>query len=365
MENKQIGILTFHDSDNYGAVLQAYALQSYIYNNISSNVEILDYRKNLNANNVSSIFKGATHNPIKNVILNLLHFLQRNELKAIHEKFESFRNDYLKLSSKTYASEDDLRYCETKDYYITGSDQVFNPRLPDYRAYYLDFVNGRGKKVAYAPSFGISTFSDDVTKQIMPLLTDFDAVSCREDTGAKYLAKILGTYIPVVFDPVFLLSKEEWTKVAITPSEEKYLLVYCLSKGQSGKIDKLAKQIAKEENLKVITIGSTGVFSLKERIVVGPREFVGYINKADFVLTDSFHGTSFSLIFGKRHLSFIANKAKGTRIETIMNSFGKSQEIIYDIDNYHFISDAIKSPHIIPNNDLNASKEYLKKHLNG
>ena len=366
MENKRIEILTFHDVDNYGAVLQSYALQHFIYKNISSKVEILDYRKKTNAANYcNSIFKGATHNPFKNVILNFLHFLQRKELKAIHEKFESFRINYLKLSPKTYETEEELLGCEPKDYFITGSDQVFNPRLSDYRAYYLDFVKGKGKKVAYAPSFGISSFNDDITNQIKPLLTDFEAISCREESGAKYLTQILGKKVPVVLDPVFLLSKEEWAEVAIAPKEKKYLLVYCLSKGQSSKIGNLAKHIAKEENLEVITIGNTGVFSLKGRKAVGPREFVGYLNKADFVLTDSFHGTSFSLLFGKRHLSYIANKDKGTRIEVIMKAFGKGQEIIYDIDNYHFNSDAIKPACIIPNEELKASKEYLHSHLNG
>ena len=367
MENKQIGILTFHDADNYGAVLQAYALQHFIDKNISSNVEILDYRKNTKAAKGTSIFKGATHNPIKNVILNILQYLQRKELRAIHEKFESFRSDYLKLSQRTYETEEDLSQCENKDYYITGSDQVFNPRLSDYRIYYLDFVKGRGKKVAYAPSFGISSFNDDITNQIKPLLVNFDAISCREESGAKYITQILGTDVPVVLDPVFLLSKEEWREVAIAPKEKNYILVYCLSKGQSSKIARLAKRIAKQENLDVITIGSTGVFSMKGREckVVGPREFVGYFNKAGFVLTDSFHGTSFSLLFGKRHLSYIVNKEKGTRIETIMKAFGKGQEIIYEIDKYIYNSDAIKPASIIPNEKLKVSKEYLHSYLKG
>lgn len=366
MENKQIGILTFHDADNYGAVLQAYALQHFIEKNVSSDVEIIDYRKE-SISNGFSLFKGSTHSPVKNLVLNVLHLFQRRELKAIHDKFESFRNEYLKLTSQRFATEEQLAHCDTKDYFITGSDQVFNPRLPDYRAYYLGLLSGGGIKLAYAPSFGISTFNDEITNKILPLLKDFQAISCREKSGADYLSMILGVDVPVVLDPVFLLAEEEWKEVMISPKEanRKYLLVYCLSKGQSGKIRKLAKTIAKIENLEVITIGSTGKFSIGGSKVVGPCEFVGYLNQAEFVLTDSFHGTSFSLLFGKRHLSYIANKDKGTRIEAIMKSFGKGSEIIYDIDSYRYKTGEILPPRRQPVEELAASKRFLHNHLNG
>lgn len=152
MENKHIGILTFHDADNYGAVLQAYALQHYIEKNVSSDVEIIDYRKE-SISNGFSLFKGSTHSPVKNLVLNVLHLFQRRELKAIHDKFESFRNEYLKLTSQRFATEEQLAHCDTKDYFITGSDQVFNPRLPDYRAYYLGLLSGGGYKVGLRSKF--------------------------------------------------------------------------------------------------------------------------------------------------------------------------------------------------------------------
>lgn len=363
MENKQIGILTFHAADNYGAVLQAYALQQFIHNNISPNVNIIDYREKDKTKGLS-IFEGSTHNPIKNLVLNVLFLLQRRKLLAIHDKFEDFRNSYLHLTERRYESETSLGECNDMNYFISGSDQVFNTRLKDYRAWYLGTVGGNGKKVAYAPSFGFSSFTDEITNKILPLLKDFSALSCREASGAKYLSDILCQPIPVLLDPVFLLNREEWKRMAVMPKEKgKYLLVYCLSKGKAGKINQLAHDIAKKENLSVVTIGSSGIFSHGSNAILGPREFVGYFSNADFVLTDSFHGTSFSLIFGKRHLSYIANKDKGTRIESVMKIFGKDEEIIYDINTYTYNKNNIQNAGDIPIDVLNDSKRYLLDNL--
>lgn len=362
MENKRIGILTFHNANNYGAVLQAYALQHYIELNISKNVEILNYRKQ-NKSEGNSIFKGSTHNPVKNLILNLLRSFQRGNIKQRSKKFDEFREKYLHLSERVYDSE--FSFGESAyNYYIVGSDQVFNPQLSDYRVYYLSSINGNCKKLGYAPSFGISSFSDEITNKIGPLLRKFDALSCREEIGAKYISNILNNDIPVVMDPVFLLSKEEWKDVAIEPETKKrYLLVYCLTKGKSGKINQLARLIAKKKKLTVVTIGSSGLFTNKGVNAVGPREFIGYFINADFVVTDSFHGTSFSLIFGKRVLSIIANKNTGSRIENIMNIFGRNDDVIRDIDKYKNHEEQksyLEDRHL---ELLEVSKKFLNKNL--
>lgn len=350
MEDKQVGIITFHSSDNYGAVLQAYALQQYIESSLKFTVEIIDYRKN-NKKEGPFVFVRATHNFLKDLVLSVVRFIKYPSLKRRHERFEEFRMDFLHLTPQRYVGTASLKHIR-KDYLISGSDQVFNPRLKDYKAYYLDFDKGNGKKIAYAPSFGISTFSDDITRQILPLLTDFDILSCREESGASYLSKILSRPIPTVVDPVFLLKKEEWEDVAVLPKRKKYLLIYCLSKGKRRQLQKIAKEIATKENLEIVSIENEG-----------PREFVGYIIGADFIVTDSFHGTSFSLIFGKRHISCVINKAKGTRIENVMKMFGKDGEIVYDLTNYKYRPDSIKNNISNSLAEIEYSKDFLKTHL--
>lgn len=350
MENKQVGIITFHSSDNYGAVLQAYALQHYIEEALGYNVEIVDYREN-DKKEGPFVFVRVTHNFFKDFVLSVIRFLKYPSLKKRHERFEDFRKDYFHLTPQCYVGAESLNLLR-KDFYISGSDQVFNPRLKNYKAYYLDFDKRNGQKIAYAPSFGISTFNDDITRQILPLLTDFDILSCREESGASYLSKVLSRTVPTVVDPVFLLSKDEWGRVAILPKRKNYLLIYCLSKGKLRQLQKIAKEVAAKEHLDIITIEDEG-----------PREFIGYIMGADFVITDSFHGTSFSLIFGKRHISCIINKSKGTRIENVMRMFGKENEIVYDLGNYSYDSAIIKPCSVSNLLKIKQSKEFLKTHL--
>ena len=350
MENKQVGIITFHSSDNYGAVLQAYALQHYIESLFDYNVEIIDYRE-AEKNEGLFVFVRATNNSLKNIVLSVIRMLHYPDEKRRHDKFEGFRKNYLHLSQRRYLGIESLGLIR-KDVYITGSDQVFNPKLKNYKAYYLDFDKKNGLKIAYAPSFGISTFNNEITRKILPLLADFDVLSCREESGASYLSKILSRPIPTVVDPVFLLNKEEWRNVAVLPEKKRYLLVYCLSKGKLRQLQRIAKEIASQERLEIISIGNEG-----------PREFLGYFLDADFVVTDSFHGTSFSLIFAKRHISCIINKSKGSRIVNVMRMFGKEDEIVYDLDKYKYNPDAIKIFTISDVAEIEYSKEFLKTHL--
>lgn len=361
MENKRIGIITFHAVDNYGAVLQAYALQHYIETNISPDVVIIDYR---NKKKSHSIFGGRTRNPLKNVILNFLDMFHRQEKRMRHQKFEEFRQNFFRLS-KRYEGVESLKDMESFDYYISGSDQVFNPAQESFMAYYLGFSKGKGKKVAYAPSFGISVFTEEITTKILPLLKDFDVLSCREQTGATYISRIINNQTPVVLDPVFLLPKAEWENQAVKPhNKDKYLFVYCLTLGKSAVLQSMAEEVAKKENLKIVTIGNTSsVLFRRHENIVGPLEFVGLIMSAEIVVTDSFHGTSFSLIFGKRVLSYIANKKVAARIETIMKIFGRESDVIYDIDNYEYSQEQSFSSPDIHEKKIEESKLFLKESL--
>ena len=217
----------------------------------------------------------------------------------------------------------------------------------------MNFKKGKSKKISYAPSFGITKFTEAITMQILSLINDFDAISCREDAGVDYLKCITGRDIVKVLDPIFLLTKEEWEKIAVIPKCSKpYLLIYCLSFSKYRKLKKLAVDISTKENLDIISINN-----------VSPQEFVGYLLFADFVITDSFHGTSFSLLFKKRHLSYIANRSKGSRIENIMKIYNKENEIIYDIDNYKYNHDTIKNVDICINEMKEQSINYLYKNI--
>ncbi len=363
--HKRIGLLTFHTPDNYGAVYQAFALQNYVNKELGKDVEIIDFctQKHLKAYNV---FKKQSNNPIKNFLKHCITATQYLALKKKKRLFEQFRKSYLKLSAKRYNSEDEfLSHTEMYDTYLVGSDQVFNPHNEYYKAYYLAFEKRGKRKIAYAPSFGISTFTDEMTEKIFPYLKDFDNLSCREKQGAEYLSRIMGKEVPAVVDPVFLISKDEWKKLAVIPQEkQKYVFVYDLCGGEE--LMSIAKSIAKERGLKIIC--ATGRIrnnysGVDVRFDIGPAELLGYINKAEYMVTDSFHGTSLSLILQKKVITYIALPHAASRITSITEFLGTSNQVItnvatFNINNIRFNEYGEKLAQFV-----DGSKKYLETAL--
>lgn len=331
---RKIGILTFHTADNYGAVLQAYALQNFITEHLNHDAEVINFSTPLLENEYGIMCLGSK-NPVKNIVLKFINLLYYTELKRKKDRFNSFRNDLIKLSDRKYVSSDDLKNkIYPYDVFISGSDQVFNPDINYSDIYYLNFHKGRGIKVAYAPSFGISDFTSEISDRIKPWLDDFDSLSCREEIGAKYLSQLMNTRIPCVIDPVFLLEKEDWLKIAIPPKTQyKYLFVYDLNGGE--KLLEIACKIAAEKKLKVVCCTAKiqkrykGVKCVYD---LGPLELLGYIANASFVVTDSFHGTSLSVILESEFVSYIATQKTASRITSLLNSIGLKDRIVCNQD---------------------------------
>lgn len=364
-ENKKIGLLTFHTPDNYGAVYQAYALQTYIQKFLKRDIEIIDFctKKHIAAYN---IFKKLSNNPIKNMALQFLTLLKYPQFKEKKKKFKEFRKIFLNISSKRYKTEEEfLNHKEQYHTYIVGSDQVFNPHNEYLKAYYLGFPKKGCRKIAYAPSFGISDFNDTITETILPYLKDFDMISCREKQGAEYLRRILGHDVTTVVDPVFLIDEENWKEIAIVPKEKgRYIFIYDLAGGE--KLIELANKFAKEKNCKIICATS----QIKKKYAncemkhnVGPLELLGYIKNAEYVVTDSFHGTSLSLIMRKKLITFIALPHAASRITSIMDSLGTSEQIVTEITGFDISKVTFKNYDEKLNNLVIESKEYIKESL--
>lgn len=329
---KKIGILTFHTADNYGAVLQAYALQQFISKHLEQDVEIINFSTPL-LENEYQIIHLSSRNPIKDAVLKFINLLFYPSLKRKKNRFHDFRKDMLTLSQRKYVSPDDLKNnIYPYDVYITGSDQVFNPNINYSDIYYLNFNKEGGKKIAYAPSFGVSVFTDEITQRIKPYLLDFDALSCRENAGAEYLSQILCSEIPCVADPVYLLSKEDWLKLVSKPKEKnRFIFVYDLNGGKN--LIEIAKKVGKECNLPIIccTGHITQIYKgVKCKYDLGPKELLGYIANAEYVVTDSFHGTSLSLVLGVKVISYIATKHTSSRIISIMEKLNITDQLMYN-----------------------------------
>lgn len=291
----KIGILTFVNTINYGAVLQAYALQNKI-NSFGIKAEIIEYvnlkieqkEKNTIANKFSPKYL------VRKLVLGKALIKKEKKFKEYEEKYIH----YGKKLNSTSISQVNRYY----DKFICGSDQVWNRKLihEDW-TYFLDFVEEDKKKVSYAPSFGNIPFPKSDYQEGARLLNKFRHLSVREVTGKKEIEKICGLKAQVVVDPTLLLSKEEWIQhIKFIPPIKEYILVYFPHNKKN--VFNFVNKLKQKTGLPVIYL------SISPRIQRGvktiydasPDEFLGWIYHAKYVVTGSFHGTAFSLNLEKQ-----------------------------------------------------------------
>ena len=298
----RIRLMTFHTPKNYGAVLQGFSLMTYL-KKFSDDVKVVDY-------NTSQLrAKYSLKKKVKNarqLMKVILVAPWSNQRKKKHEKFEKFVEENYCLTRRYESLGELTEDLPEMDIAVTGSDQVFNPsRIPEERkAFYLDFVGDDVKRISYAASFGSSSIPDEKKDEVKTYLEKFDRISVREDSGSLIVNKLTSKKSDVVLDPVFLNDKEFWISVSQKYNKkfDKYLLYYRLL--GSKKSDLYAKKIAKEKGLKLVTINDSYLRMPLGKVLwdVGPDDFLGLYANADFVVTDSFHGVAFSLIFEKQFL---------------------------------------------------------------
>lgn len=361
----KIGILTFHDALNYGAVLQAYALQLYLAQSTGAEVELINYKPNNQKSFLSKPFKSS--NIVKQIAGDLIFAYYSRSLRLRNLRFSQFVKEYHNLSKRTYTSFDDFeKFCHGYSILVAGSDQVFNPKA-DSKIYYFGFNSGESKKIAYAPSIGLSELSSDQKEMIRPWIKDFNVLSCRESQGAKLLREISETEVPVVCDPVCLISKDQWLKVAQKPKNENYIFVYDLNGGKP--LFDLALKLKKQTGLPLIYSSlnaiHTYVNSCKTRHDLGPAEWLGYINNASYVVTDSFHGTMLSLVLGTPVLNKISVASTSSRITSIMDRLGIKEQLVDDVTKFKLESINFNDYHQKLNEFIDYSKGYLNSAIKG
>ena len=318
----KIRLMTFHTPKNYGAVLQAFSLMSHL-KNFSDDVKIIDY----NTPNLRAKYPLKTKvKGIKQLIYWALTRHTYNSKKRKFEKFEKFVKEKLSLTDR-YES-----FCKLKenppdaDIVFTGSDQVFNPsRIEEERkAFYLDFVPENIKKVAYAASFGVSDIPKDKIGEITEYVKSFDNLAVREASGVEILKKLGIQNAIEVLDPVFLNDVSFWRKNANPYNKkfENYVFYYRLMSSKES--DQAAIKLAKQKGLKLVVM-TDGLFINKSSTVlrdVGPQEFLYLLDNAKYVVTDSFHGVAFSLIFKKQFVFSDVRSLTNGRSLNLLNLLG-------------------------------------------
>ena len=321
----KIGIITFHRAINYGALLQTYALNK-VLNDMGVDAEVIDYR----AEYIENIYyKGKNGGSL----LKKIDFL-RVRIKTLKKyiKFYKFSKENIQASkpvNKETIAENEGKY----DMYISGSDQVWNPDCTEFdKTYFLDFTT-KGKKASYAASIGTKTMNERYEAEALKLISDFSHISIREKQGMEYL-KEKGISAQIVLDPTLLLNKAKWLEASKKSKYEKdkYVLLYMLVYSES--LVSFAKKLATEKGCKVIKVGRGKDKGIIYAPNLGPDEFLSLFNNAEYVVTNSFHGTAFSINFNKKFYVEYQNvkNSRNSRMEDILNNFGLKNRIINESD---------------------------------
>ena len=321
-------ILTFQSAYNYGAVLQAYALQEYLSQNFGETM-ILDYHNSsIDKSYARPDFNDLIHNPKRSVF----RWMQNILYKGKNRRIDQFRKDYLRLT-KRYDADNIKDANDEADTFITGSDQVWNHLIIGRDTnYFLDFTQPSKHTCSYAASIGVNKIPEEYAELYKNAAGHIGRISVREQEGIKALEDIGIKGAQLNPDPVLLLSKEKWLELSAAPeSGKKYILVYKITK--ADKLLKFAKKLSAMTGLPIVYIpndlksGSVGALKLD----VGPREWLGYIDNAEYVVTNSFHGTVFSIIFGKKFFSEVSEKVNPStsRLLNLLGLFQLEERMIH------------------------------------
>lgn len=333
---KKTAIITFHNSDNCGSMLQALALQNKLEEYTNTEVSIIDF-SNEGQQELYSIYEKPTS--IKKVVKNIMFTPVYGKLKKQKEDYRKF-TEYFNLTNEEYHQNSELEELNGKyDYFVCGSDQVWNVKCPDADdAYFLNFAH-EGVKIAYAPSLGGANLADvaDDPEKYVDLMNDIKYISIREANGKKWLEQMLNREVPMILDPTLLLSKDEWLKYELKDRviNGDYIFYYAFH--YSKEQNEIVKSISKKLGMPVITMDIKrwvlkGVFAYGVKLSpkFGPAAFLNLMNNASMVLTRSFHGVAFSTIFEKKFwmLGKLTNSNGDDRAASILNQLGLTDRMV-------------------------------------
>lgn len=329
-----IGILTYHFANNYGAVLQAYSLQS-VFREMGVETEFVDFHSKLQTSNNSLFLDVSTpENLVKNIV-RLPHYAAR---KKRIQKFNEFRNKCINISDRSFSVQSEaIEYIENRySSIVVGSDQIWNPSAPDFDSIYFHISRIKIPTYAYAVSLGtakernLSQFKNDILQ--------FSDISVREESSVDILKnvderiKALG-----VLDPTLLPNAEFFKKIAREPQDitKDYVVCYYLGRKNAVKFKKAANNLAIRFGLDIYYINANyGLTSYGKEVVsdCGPEEFLGYLKNAKLVCTNSFHAVALSIQLGVPFFSFESSDLQDTRKIDLLKRINITDRIIPDFD---------------------------------
>ena len=330
----RIGIITFLHNDNYGSMLQAWALQRTVAS-LGHEPVLLNYRpsskeklRNLltSGNSPRLILEGLRKRAVRG---------SEAEAAAKHAALELFLKEQTPATAPC-ADRAALRSAAAGcGMLIAGSDQIWSPVWLN-PAYFLDFAPADTPRVAYAPSLGVSALPDGrKARRMAALLKPFARLSAREEEGAAILARLTGRDVPVLPDPVFLLAREEWAAFAEPrPQAQPYLLCYFI--GNRADYWDAVRQEAEARSLTPVVLPVTAEAFAQPYEKLGglsPQQWIGALAGASQIVTDSFHGAAFAALLGipctiLRRYAEDDPESKNSRVDQLMRNLRQSGGVI-------------------------------------
>lgn len=329
----KIDLVSIHSAHNYGSVLQAYALQEKL-KQYSDEVQIIDYRPNYFETQYK-MFSLKVYKRYKGIFNKILHLgwrtLRWKKRYTKYKKFEDFIKENYQLTKRYTTYQQLVQDPPQADVYFTGSDQLWNTDITEGfdKTYYLEFVREDKIKASYAASLGRNKIDSKYQKQYEEAFENLDFIAVREQQAQEELQLYTNKKIWVTIDPTLLHEKQLWENLAQKSKmkiKEKYIFVYILEENEE--FVKMVNEISKYLNLKVVSISKKRRFEREEIYAeAGPEDFIYFFQNAEFVITNSFHGTVFSLIFEKKNC-IIPHLKTGERMCNLMKKVGLEERII-------------------------------------
>ena len=333
----KIGVLTLNLHNNFGGILQAYALQK-VLREMGHNIVLIDKSKYVSVGPWYKKYPIYIKRAIQKYLLRKDIIVrvdaEQNRIpRTISINTDKFINKYIKRTTRDFSSIKETDF----DAIIVGSDQIWRPKYfySKIENAYFDFARGWNiKRIAYAASFGTEEweYSDEQTTNCAELLSNFDAVSVREASAVKLCKEKFGVKAQHVLDPTMLLSREEYQELFITaqtPQSDGNLFCYILDKNSEK--DSIIDYIAQKRGLTPFYVNSRYEdpdAPLEERIQQPVEKWLLAFYDAEFVITDSFHACVFSIIFNKPFIVY-GNKERGmTRFESLLKIFGLENRLV-------------------------------------
>lgn len=357
---KTVGIMTFHAAHNYGSCLQAYALQSKI-KELGCDVKIINFR----SPRQREMYRALTNRKgLKYILKNAFFLLNLSKRKKRHSIFEEFIAKHYYLTDE-YSSLEELKNNPPAfDFYISGSDQIWNTVPYDAdMAYFLPFVK-KGVKIAFAPSFG-QIGNIEHKSEIAKYLSVYDFLSVREENANLLLDELIGKTAPVVTDPTLFYGQDFWEKlIDDKPIIDKgYIFFYTLF--ATPEMIKQVKMLSKSTGLPVVISNVSNqyeVFSgFEKHIDCGPCEFLNLLKNAKYVFTSSFHCTVFSIIFRKDFYAFRGMEDK--RISTLLKTVNLENRSVDENNKVELLSNCESVDFDGVNEKLCTASEKSEKYL--